>query len=562
MASKSSKNNTAETSTREPRTSVIAGWSPAMIRSAELQCACGNYSLAADLCEAMMADERVSKCLNRLYAATTLPLAFQLPGLDAEKSKKDPICQALDADWWKTLPEQQMRTMVAWLGLFRCCLGHIDGWKRDEETGRVVPEISIWSPRNLRSDPVEGWKVRSTTGNDAYGTEDTVDPGDGNWIIIVAGSNYRAPYQAPWRGLSRWWLLKLYATIDWGSSSERHGQGQQYVSNTMSASGSAGDLQDTGESLTKDERRALASDLSEMGRNGVAVLPRGWKAELVTDGANTFATFTKQVDYANSAIDIGLTGTNLTTEVTGGSYAAASVHATVDSVVMSSLLELIATGIREQVLVFWVTFNFAAGIAPYPKWDTSPPEDKKANAEARLADAQALKGYVDAGAQIDQIAWFEGKVQLIKGATAEIKKPVAPAPAAPAPDPNAPPPGAPQPPAPPGKPEKQPPKKAALSELDIRMEAASASAFAVGREYTDRLEQECIGHAAKQLSPMVAAVLSAIEDAEDYDDAKRRIIEAFGDELPPTKLVKLTEAALILGQLAGRDTVDREVQAE
>jgi phage gp29-like protein len=506
----------------EPRASTAAGWNPARIRSAEQLCAAGNYSLAADLCEAMMADERVSKGLNRLYAATTLPLTFLMPGLDAKASEKDPVCQALQEDWWKILPEQQMRTLVSWLGLMRLALCHVDGWKLDPITKRVVPKLSVWSPRNLRHDAQRGWLVRSTTDGGYNSVEEAITPGDGNWIIIVAGSSYRAPYQAPWRGLSRWWLLKLYATIDWPSSSERHGQGTAVAENVGTNPIKS----------TPEARRELAKDLRVIERNGTVVMPDGWTYKVVTDTANTWQTFAKQTEFANSAIDIGLTGTNLTTEVNGGSRAAASVHETVDSVTMGSLLELIATGTHDQVLGLWAQFNFAS-VAPYPKWDTKPPKDRKAEAEARQADATAFKTYVDAGAEIDQLAWFgEGEVRLVKGASPVVKRPQAPAPAI-----------APKIPA-------GAFAGAALNE--------PGTAFARGRDYTDRLEAHCCEHAAKELAPTLAAVLSAITGATSYDDAKERIKAAYGDELPPSKLVKLTEAALIMGQMAGRETVEQE----
>lgn len=562
-------------SAREPRTSTVTGWSPARIRTAEIQCGAGNYQLAADLCEAMMPDSRVSKCIGRLYSATALPLSFLLPGKDSKQSAKDPTCQALDADWWKMLPEQTMLMIVAWLSLLKLCLIHVDEWKKDEETGRVLPVLSVWSPRNLRNDPTDGWvvKVADANGNN-WGIEQKITPGDGNWIVLVFGSNYRAPVQAPWLGIAPWWLLgKRYSPVDWASSSERHGQGQTFISNTMTA-GSAGLEADTGEELSPTKKTQLAQDVAGSGRNGVFVFPRGWKGELVTDGAKTFETFEKQKDSANSEIEIALVGTNLGSDSSNGSRAREEVWATVDSTKFCGMLELIATGFHDQLLPYWLAYNPLPGPVPYPHWDTTPPADRKAKAEERKADGEALKAYVDAGAQIDQIAWFEGEVKLIPGAKRELKKAVAPAPVAaptqPNPDDNATDDedgsddGKGKKPIPP-----KPPK--ALAELDalhstqaLALAAASAedaaqTALARGHVYLDRLESECAAHAAKELAPMVAAVVSAIAEATDYEDAKARIIAAYGDELPPSKLMKLTESALIMAQLAGRESVEQEL---
>lgn len=544
---------TSAAKSREPRTGTVVGWTPERIRQAEILCASGNYSLAADLCEAMRPDPRVSKCLSRLYSATALPLTFQLPGKDAEASKNDPICQALDADFWKMFPEQVMTDIIAWLSLLRICLMHIDSWDKDPETGRVLPKISVWSPRHLRDDPERGPVVRAASSTGEYwGTDVEIAPGDGVWILLQLGTGYRAPLASPCFGIAPWWLLgKRYAPVDWVTSSERHGNGQTFISNTMSA-GSGGLDSDVGEELKQNQKDKLALEVSNSGRNGVFVFPRGWKGELVTDGAKTYETFEKQKDAANSEIDMALIGTNLGADGSNGSRAREQVWETVDATKFRGLLEFLSTGIREQVLVHWHRFNFASGVAPYPHWDTTPPKDKKSESEARKADADALNAYTTAGAQIDQIAWFEGKVQLIPGATQEIKRPVA-APATPiAPD------GSKPPAVPPTPPSKS--KALALGDGSILAKAAAPTAFERGREYTDRLEGECVAHASKQLAPTVASIVSAISEATDYEDAKARIVAAYGDALPVSTLVKLTESALIMAQLAGIESVNQEFE--
>lgn len=560
---------TSAAARREPRASIVAGWSPERIRSAEIACAGGNFATAADLCESMMSDERVSKCLDRLYAAVTLPLTFQLPGKNSEQSKNDPICQALDADFWKIFPEQQMRTLVAWVSMMRVALGHVDGWRVDPETGRAIPVISIWSNRNLRNDAQLGWMVQSASPGSGYSiVEEQAVPGDGNWIIFVAGSNYRAAYQAPWRGIARWWLLKLYAQVDWASSSERHGQGQVFVSNTLTA-GSSGLEADVGEEISGPRKTQLAQDIANCGRNGVLVLPRGWKAELVTDGAKTFETFERQTAVANSAIDMALIGTNLTSEVSGnGSRAAAQVHESVDASKLRGLLELIATTSREQLFVRWTAFNFAKGVSPYPHWDTTPPRDLKAEAEARKADADALKTYREAGAQLNQKAWFNGEVKLLDTAGEEFPepKPVPPAASSPlsADDDET---------------EPEPVDAIELDEDELDIEPKPAprrpktkgalalasgdvpdTAFRRGRAYTDKLEANCCKHAAVDLAPTLASVLAALASSSDFEDAKQRLMDAYRNEAVPVDLLERTEKALIMGQLAGAETIEQELE--
>ena len=158
-------------------------------------------------------------------------------------------------------------------------------------------------------------------------------PGEGRSIIATRyGTDWRSVLKAPWRGIARWWLLKIYATVDWASSSERHGQGITEAYNTAGVT-----------VATDAQRKQLASDIEGMRSSGVIVMPDGYRLNLITDGANTFGTFVAQTATANTAIVIAIVGTNLTTEVSGGSFAAGKVHANVDSQKMRGLLSWIST---------------------------------------------------------------------------------------------------------------------------------------------------------------------------------------------------------------------------
>lgn len=515
----------------EPRTSAVLGWSPDKIRSAETQVNAGYFVLAADLCETMMSDDRVSQALDRLYAATTLPLVFQLPGVDSEQSKDDPVVQALDTDWWRMLPEETLRDTVAWLALLGVALLHVDDWAIDPETKRVVSRLSVWSPKHLRQDTqTNTWKVRSATSAvDWAGTEGEITPGDGRWIVVLRGSNWRGVMKASWRGIARWWLVKQYATVDWPSSSERHGQGTAVAVNQSSE-----------KRLSEPQRKSLATDMAGLKRNGVIVMPDGFDYKLVTDPANSWTTFKAQTEMANLAISIGLVGTNLTTEVKGGSYAAASVHESVDAQKMRGLVELLATTFRDQLLVWWAAFNFGDGaIAPYPHWDTTPPADVAAQAETHVKASTALRAYLDAGLPVDGEQWSERFGVPITDDLSKVPRPRQT--------------GG-------GTPGGAPP----ATRLEARAEAKPEpkDAFERGAAYVAELERKCCDIAAKELVPTVAAVMAAIEGAESYEDAKARLLAAYQKVAEASRLVGATEAALIMGQLAGRETVEQELQEE
>lgn len=548
----------AGTAVVQPRTGTVLRWDPDKIALAESRANCGDFSLMGELCERMMPDDRVSQGLNRLFAATTLPLAFEVPGKTAEQSKNDKICQALTADFWKMVPEGAAKEIMAWLGLAHMCLVHVDEWKIDPETGRAIPVLTVWSLRFLRYDADRGWLVRTAKAGINWSfTEEPLTDGDGNWILLRLGTSWRTVVTAPWASVARWWLLKAYATVDWPANSERHGQGTAVAKNLNEEI-----------KYTPESREKLAKQINEGGRNKTIVLPDGYELDLVVDTANTWTTFKAQIEIANLAISIGLVGTNLTTEVQGGSFAAAEVHKTVDASRFRSLLECLATELRQKLLVFWALFNFGAASlksTPYPKWDTAPPEDLAAFADTQLKGAQAVKGWLENGVKLSR-KWVVEKYSLVEAET---------------PDDLLVPPAPPTPPAQggakeatgeedddvPGKegpPKKQPkPGKASGARgHEFHAEAKDDSAFAASREYVDRLEEKLRGHAAVELAPTLASVLVAIRGAKDYEELQEMLREAYRDEKPVHELVKLTEQAIVMAQLAGRDSIEQELNED
>ena len=511
---------------REPRTPATLGWSPERIRSAELRANSGYFETATDLCEAMMADDRVSAALDRLYSAVCLPLAFELPGVESEESENDPVCQALDNDWWKALAEDIQRDIVGWSSILGHCWLHVLEWRIDEETGRRIPVVECWHQRNFRFDTGEGrWYARVSTDGTTW-VEVPIESGDGRWLLLFRyGSTWRSAMKAPWRGIGRFWLLKHYASVDWPASSERHGQGQTFVEQTKTGTGAVV------RGLNHAQRQEVANDIAGLGRAGVMVLPDGYTAKLFVDGANTYKTFVEQIRVADLAITIALTGTNLTTEVAGGSLAAATVHETVDRQKMGGLLGMLSTGLREGLWVFWSLINWGPGaVTPYAQWDTQPPENLDAEAERLDKSSSALQKLVGLSVPVSLSRWCErwGIPLADEGDDEDVIRAPAQSGAAP------------------------PPPQA---RAQVRAEAGPPDPLG---EYQSGLEAACCAHASRELAPTLAAVLTAVSKASGYEEARELIQAAYGKVAPATRLAELTEAALVMAQLAGIDTVIRE----
>ena len=112
------------------------------------------------------------------------------------------------------------------------------------------------------------------------------------------------------------------------------------------------------------------------------------------------------MNHCDSAITLSVLGQNLTTQIEGGSFAAASVHARVQLDRLESDVAMLSTTARMQIIAPWGRVNipdFDTDTTPWPRWDTTPPEDLQKSAQALLTLAQALPALVAAGVNPDPI---------------------------------------------------------------------------------------------------------------------------------------------------------------
>src|SRR5690606_33678394 len=77
---------------------------------------------------------------------------------------------------------------------------------------------------------------------------------------------------------------------------------------------------------TKEEKDAFLSDMRAMASSAAVVVPDGWNIELLEAKVGSGEVFAKLIEWANKAMSVAVLGQNLTTDVEGGSHAAAQVH--------------------------------------------------------------------------------------------------------------------------------------------------------------------------------------------------------------------------------------------
>lgn len=361
----------------EPSTRTWIDWTPDRIKIAERQADAGNFRMAAELCDEILTDDRVQGVLPvRARGLFSLPFTFQQGTGPARTRRKAVRHLEAEDDWWTIAPPADLGEVNSWGILFGCCPVQ-KVWQQLGE--RLVPTIDPWHPRNLRR--VDGqWRIVTRDG------EVPLEIGP-RWSLYTPHGAKR-PTNGAWRALARWRLLKLYAISDWGVQGERSG-GIRVAAPPAPVTGDVSDP-----SKREAHRKQLAEDLRRMGRNGSLVLPSGWTLSVVQAAANTWQTFKEQIDVANAGIAIALAGQNLTSEVKGGSYAAAEVHKSIANVLLSSDEEALSAWLHDQVLGEWAEYNLGSRTAaPWPDWETQPPQDQRAVADTMTATAAAVKSW-------------------------------------------------------------------------------------------------------------------------------------------------------------------------
>lgn len=369
---------------------AILTWTPADLRNALSVADSGNLTRVAQLCDAILGDDRASAVFATRRAAL---FGSRLIFDPARGRRKGMAVRALEAeeDWWTIFPEEELGRLLTWGWVLGVGVGELVLPPAATSDKRAVPQLKVWHPSNLRFD----WKKRAWFLRLDGGQEIEITPGDGKWVLFTPYGCNRPWAHGLWRGMARIWLLKQYAYDDWGRHSEVHGLPLRVAVPPETGS-------------TKDSRKELAADLADLGRDTGIVLPPGFDFKLVEAIAQTWQMFQAQIALANTSMSIMAIGTHMPTEVQGNAGTGATAQHLVRQDYKRTDAETVATFARAQVLVWWALWNFGiAEVAPWPRWDFEPPQDQQAMANVVKTFADALNVFSNANVPVDVKALAE-----------------------------------------------------------------------------------------------------------------------------------------------------------
>lgn len=516
----------------QPSLRTTVQWNPAQVRSVQASAEAGSLLRVADLCDCMIADDRILELLvTRSGNLLGSELSF-LSSLHAKEPEPARYAGELEEDFWEAFPEDQCTQLIIWGLTLGVSFGRLAPWRDAGETGRIIPTMEFWHPKHFKYD----WKIKQWVLILENQVEHPITEGDGTWIVYTPYGRYRPWAHGLWRGLADWWMLKRYAISDWGVHTEKSSK------HVLTAD----------EHATAEARKAVAADIFEMYRDAIIALPQGFDLKLVELSANTREIYNSQIEAANEGAAIAILGQNLTTKVEGGSYAAAQTHAGVELKRTKSDNNTFSTTMRQQAITWWAEYNFGdRRQAPWPMYDVEPPEDKVQNATTLSTVADAIGKLQSAGYKLLPEVIRERYGVEIEPMTAAEKKALLP-PAPPAPKPGEPAPPGPQQPKPP------PPRKVAQAGLDTDPQLAAKKGFLHGQLYADDVADLAVEEGAAELEPFIGKLQKVIADAKDYESMRAAVLKLYRAERPSENFAQVLEHALVMTNLGGRLAVDED----
>lgn len=509
LAAAAPRRSGSTTTLVELRPTPLSSWDITSVRVALDNHEGGELHQSALLAEAMMRDARIGAGLRtRVNALVGKASGFCIEASDESRRAARKLAETVEEWWWDAIPDGTLARIMLDVITMGVAYGTIS-WST--VGGEWLPTLTPWHAANLTwNDSESTWYAASKGGRVAVRTDDPA------WFLIEPGG-VRSYMSGAVRALGLPFVLRSFSERDWVRYNERHGMPVVKVREPTGIEGT--------------ERDSFYSRIRRMGREAVVGLPggtpeTGGDVEFLefksTGGQDAFGSFLERLD---KQIDLTLLGQTLTTEVEGGSLAAARVHDRVRGDYLAADAEALGTELRKQVIIPWCTFNvpaFKVEDAPWPKWETEQPENLNESADRIGKALAALKVAQDIGLPID-VREYADRFDIPIVEDAEQTAKLAPAPA-PQPAPETPP-AAPQ--------------------------ARAAAGFVEGQLYADALAERAAAKLASQLTDDIDELMRVVAAAESYDDVRKRLVSLYSERMSPEAISVLVERVLVLSQLAG-----------
>ncbi len=363
---------------------TVPNWSVPSIQSAVAAHSVGMFTTSSLLYESMQADDRIQSALNGRIKAVTKCEVTMTPSTNGDQRKSKKVAKELELLWPDILPEQVLEQLLNWTIGEGFCLAEILWTSHDD---KWLPSLKVWHPAFIYYDISVRQYVAITEEGPIYVMEN-----DPKWFLYTPFGSYRGWLRGAVRSCSIPWIVRQYALRDWARYSEVHGLPQKKVKYPAQAG--------------SREKAAFFSAVKRLGAETAFALPQQsgpdgqlWDVELLEASDRSWAGFQGLINQCDQNITLAIRGTNLTTQVSGGSKAAAQTHRAEDSDYAESDAKKLSSAIRDQLFKLYAAYNYGdANLAPTPQFQAEQEEDIK-------SDAETLDTVADAVTKLETQKW-------------------------------------------------------------------------------------------------------------------------------------------------------------
>jgi hypothetical protein len=373
---------------------AIGAWSVENIVGSLQAMQMGQFSQAALLCEATLGDGRVQAALNGRIKGVTMR------HIHAKAAKGDGSRQyanAVEWMWGQVFSDELLDQFMTWstfMGFVVCEVTWTEVEREGEPTW--VPYLKVWHPLYVWYDIISRRYVVIAEEGTIY-----INADDPKWFVYTPWGSYRGWIRGALRAVAPLWIARQYALRDEMRFSEVHGLPIKKIKAPA-------------QSDARDKMR-MFGQIRGLGSNATVLLPQqtgpdgtGWELELLEAKDRAWEVFGSIIDQCDREIQQVIRGTNLTSEVQGGSYAAAQVHADEDSAYADSDCQKLCQAAMRLVELF-LGYNYgAADMAPSIRLEPPDKQDKLALAQTQQFVMTTIKTAEEMGIKLDLSMYLEG----------------------------------------------------------------------------------------------------------------------------------------------------------
>src|SRR5260221_2715426 len=342
----------------------------------------GIFENSSQLWDSIIADPRVMATLgSRITGLFGREVRFR--AADDSLAAKE-VLEAWRKAWLRLSGDGSMRIV----GKTRIGMGFAPAqivWDTSEDVW--CPYLRPWHTRYTYYD----WSARRLIALSQDGPI-VIEPGDAKWFLL--GTEYRSWIYGAIRGVTEPWMLRHFAARDIARFSEVHG--------LPTRKGIVPAVCDP------VERSAFEEALGRVGSDTAMIVPRGvdgqnndgYDYELVEARDTAWESFPGLIDRCDMAIILALLFQNLTTEVKGGSFAAASAHMDIRQSGLQGDDAEWSDAILNQLARPFAWLNFGdASLAPFTCRDVEARDDTEHRAKQFMQFGSAVEGLARGGVE-------------------------------------------------------------------------------------------------------------------------------------------------------------------